>query len=114
VPAVTKQHLIQEVARTTGVSQADTRLATEAFLSTVSDLLVARKTMELRGFGTFLVKIRKARPARNPKTGEVVQLKMRSVPLLKFSAELKKRVFGVGNDLMKPPAFLVRQPVQKV
>lgn len=86
---VTKQDLIGEISKNTGLTQADVKVAVEEFLSVISDTLVGRKSIEIRGFGTFLTKIRKPRPARNPKTGEVVPLLQRTVPLFKFSSELK-------------------------
>jgi nucleoid DNA-binding protein len=92
VANITKQDLVNEVSRITGLTQADAKIAIEEFLSTVSDILSQSKNIEIRGFGTFLTKVRKPRPARNPKTGEVVPLKERVVPLFKFSSDLKKRI----------------------
>jgi nucleoid DNA-binding protein len=65
-------------------------------LNTVSDILCKNKHIEIRGFGTFYTQKRKPRPARNPKTGEVVPLKERYVPLFKFSADLKQKVHGLA------------------
>ncbi|MCX7881906.1 MAG: integration host factor subunit beta [Brevinematales bacterium] len=48
--------------------------------------------IELRGFGTFGVKKRKARVARNPKTGEEVQVPSRKTPFFKPGKELKSSV----------------------
>ncbi|MFH1761709.1 MAG: HU family DNA-binding protein [bacterium] len=89
---ITKQDLVNEVSKVTGLSQADSKIAIEEFLVTVSNILSQGKNIEIRGFGTFLTKVRKPRPARNPKTGEVVPLKERTVPLFKFSNDLKKRI----------------------
>jgi len=89
---ITKQDLVIEVAKSTGLTQADTKIAVEEFLETISDFLVDKKNIEIRGFGSFLIKKRKARPARNPKTGEVVPLLERLVPLFKFSNDLKKLI----------------------
>jgi len=89
---ITKQDLVNEVSRTTGLTQVDTKVAVEEFLVRTQSLLAAGKTIEIRGFGTFYTKKRKPRPARNPKTGEVVPLYERRVPLFKFSSDIKKRV----------------------
>ena len=48
--------------------------------------------VELRGFGSFVVKKRKAREARNPATNEVVNLKDRYIPSFKVSKILKKKI----------------------
>ena len=56
------------------------------------DLLVAGKHLEIRGFGTFKVKERKERMARNPRTGEAVPVPSRKVPVFKVSKMLKDKV----------------------
>lgn len=95
---ITKQDLISGVSKLTGVTQADVKLAVEEFLTAVADTLIKGNNIEIRGFGTFLTKVRKPRPARNPKTGDVVPLKERTVPLFKFSSELKKKINSQGKD----------------
>jgi DNA-binding protein HU-beta/integration host factor subunit beta len=87
----TKFHLIAEVARATGLTRAEVKIAVEELLESIAEELERGRTIEMRGFGTFYVKERKARPARNPKTGEVVPLARRMVPLFKFAGELRKR-----------------------
>ena len=94
---VTKQDLINEISQKTGLTQSDVKIAVEEFLSAVSGILTDGKTIEIRGFGTFLTKLRKPRPARNPKTGEVVPLHTRTVPLFKFSSELKHLINTPAN-----------------
>ncbi len=89
---VTKQAIINEISRKTGLTQSDVKIAVEEFLAAVSEILTDGKTIEIRGFGAFLTKTRKPRPARNPKTGEVVPLLERVVPLFKFSSELKQLI----------------------
>ena len=88
----TKHDLVASVSNFTGLTQADTRIVVEQLLETIADYLEKNRTIEIRGFGTFYTKIRKPRPARNPKTGEVVPLKRRRVPLFKYSSELKKQI----------------------
>jgi integration host factor subunit beta len=89
---ITKHDLVNEVSRSTGLTQVDTKVAVEEFLLRVQALLSSGQTIEVRGFGTFYTKKRKPRPARNPKTGQVVPLYERIVPLFKFSSDIKKRI----------------------
>ncbi len=89
---ITKHDLIASVAKFTGLTQADTKIVVEEFLETISQILQDSETIEVRGFGTFYTKVRKPRPARNPKTGEVVPLAKRVVPLFKYSNQLKKKI----------------------
>jgi nucleoid DNA-binding protein len=99
----TKHDLIVEVSKKTGLTQADTKIVVEDLIETISQILETGQNIEIRGFGTFYAKIRKPRPARNPKTGEVVPLKRRVVPLFKYSSELKKRITQQLKS--KPPAI---------
>jgi len=92
VANTTKHDLIADVSKCTGLTQADTKIVVEELLETIAAILEDGKNIEIRGFGTFYTKVRKPRPARNPKTGEVVPLFKRIVPLFKYSSELKKRV----------------------
>jgi nucleoid DNA-binding protein len=85
----TKQDLVQRAAFLTGASQTRTRQVLEEFLRVVGENLQTGKHIEIRNFGTFHVRKRQPRPARNPRTGEMVPLGERTVPLFKFSSELR-------------------------
>jgi DNA-binding protein HU-beta/integration host factor subunit beta len=92
VPNITKQYLIQEIAKSTGFVRNDIKIVVEQFLDLVGEKLIEGNTIEIRGFGTFACKPRKARPARNPRTGETVQIEERMVPTFKFSNDIKDRI----------------------
>jgi len=94
----TKHDLIVGVSKSTGLTQADTKIVVEELLETIAKNLESGKNIEIRGFGTFYTRIRKPRPARNPKTGEVVPLHKRVVPLFKYSNEFK----GSISDALQP------------
>ncbi|NLG17584.1 MAG: integration host factor subunit beta [Fibrobacter sp.] len=99
----TKHDLIAEVSKYTGLTQGDTKIVVEELLETVASILEHGNSIEIRGFGTFYSKSRKPRPARNPKTGEVIPLQKRVVPLFKFSGELKKTI---TDSLQQQPAVV--------
>ncbi|MBN1980927.1 MAG: integration host factor subunit beta [Chitinivibrionales bacterium] len=88
----TKHDLVSDVAKYTGLTQADIKIIVEELLASIAEILEDNRTIEIRGFGTFYTKVRKPRPARNPKTGDVVPLPKRVVPLFKYSNELKKSI----------------------
>lgn len=88
----TKQDLIQDVTCATGIVKSKVRTVVEQFFDVVAESLAEGNTIELRGFGTFVRKKRKARPARNPRTGETVYLDSRSVIAFKFSTDIKTAV----------------------
>ena len=87
-----KQQLIDAMAKDAKLSKADAKRALEAFISTVHKNLKKGEPVRLIGFGTFLVKKRKARKGINPQTKEVIRIKARKVPAFVAGAELKKSV----------------------
>ena len=96
MPNITKQSLIQEIAKSTGFVRNDIKTVIEQFLDLVGEKLIDGSTIEIRGFGTFACKPRKARPARNPRTGETVQIEERMVPTFKFSNDIKDKINSIA------------------
>lgn len=89
---MTKADLVDEIAERTGLTKKDVAETVDEFLNAVARALEMGKHIEIRGFGTFKVKDRKARIARNPRTGDAVQVPARRVPVFKVSKELKDKV----------------------
>jgi len=89
---MTKADIVDEIAERTGLTKKDVAETVDEFLSAVSRSLSQGQHIEIRGFGTFKVKDRKPRLARNPRTGESVPVPARRVPLFKVSKELKDMV----------------------
>ena len=98
---ITKQALIQEIAKSTGFVRNDIKTVIEQFLDLLGEKLIEGNTIEIRGFGTFACKPRKARPARNPRTGETVLIEERLVPSFKFSNDIKDNINSI-EAFMKP------------
>jgi len=69
-----KTDLIAEVAAKTGFSKKDADKAVPAVLETVVETLKKDEKVQLVGFGTFETKHRPARKARNPRTGEPIEI----------------------------------------
>ena len=84
--------MIQEIAKSTGFVRNDIKTVIEQFLDLLAEKLIEGTTIEIRGFGTFACKPRKARPARNPRTGETVMIEERMVPSFKFSNDIKDKI----------------------
>ncbi|MCF6328917.1 MAG: integration host factor subunit beta [Henriciella sp.] len=66
-------------------------------LDEISDALARGDRVELRGFGAFSVRHRKARTGRNPRTGEAVKVEAKAVPFFRPGKELRARVNN-GKD----------------
>ena len=91
---MTKADLVVQAADVVGprVTKKDCGLVVNAFLDSVKDALERGEGIEIRGFGTFKVRPRKARTARNPKTGEPVEVAAHAVPVFQPSRFLRDRV----------------------
>ncbi len=89
---MTKAEIVSRISEATGLTKVDTEAAVNGFIHSVSDALSKGKGVEIRGFGTFKVKEKNARVARNPRTGEKVMVPKKSVPFFKPSRELKNLV----------------------
>ena len=89
---MTKQDIVEDIALRTGLTKKEVSEAVELFLKNIGKALAEGRHLEIRGFGTFKVKERKARMARNPRTGEAVPVPARRVPVFKVSKMLKDRV----------------------
>ena len=89
---MTKNNLIKQVSKETGFTNVEVELLLDSVLNTIKVSLSKGDKVDIRGFGSFLVKKRSARDAHNPATREVVKLKERFVPSFKVSKILKDRV----------------------
>lgn len=95
---MTKADLVEKVtatiARTAGpmISKKDCARVVDAFLDAVKESLSDQRNIEIRGFGTFKIRRRKTRMARNPRTGDPVEVAARPVPVFKPSKELRTMV----------------------
>lgn len=86
---MTKADIVDRVAAGTGLTKLETEAIIEGFITTVIEALKNGKGIEIRGFGSYKVKQKNARQARNPKTGEQVFVPAHFVPTFKFSKDFK-------------------------
>ncbi|TVP60254.1 MAG: integration host factor subunit beta [Gemmatimonadales bacterium] len=91
---MTKADLVEQIADAIGpgVTKKDCALVVDGFLNAVKQALEAGESIEIRGFGTFKLRRRKARTARNPRTGEAVEVPARDVPVFKPSRSFRDQV----------------------
>ena len=87
-----KGELIGKVAGEIGVTKREAKKAVECVFETITDCLAKGDAVRLVGFGTFGARQRAARMARNPRTGEKIQVKAMKVPFFKAGKELKEKV----------------------
>ena len=89
---MTKADIIHEVSNMTGLTKVEIESVFNSIIVNISDSLKRGERVDIRGFGSFLIKQRPARDARNPATREIVKLKERFVPVFKVSKILKEDV----------------------
>ena len=87
-----KSDIIKEVAEGTGLTKVEIEAVLEGVILSISDSLKRGERVDIRGFGSFIVKQRAARDARNPATREIVKLQERFIPGFKVSKILKELV----------------------
>jgi DNA-binding protein HU-beta len=86
---MTKSDLVTAIAEKAGIRKKDAEAALNAFIDVVTEALAKEEKVEIRGFGTFLMKERAPRVARNPRTGEKVEVPAKLSPAFKPGKDLK-------------------------
>ncbi len=88
-----KSELIQRIAeQNPHLYRRDVERIVNTILNEIVRGLAEGNRVELRGFGAFSVKLRKARTARNPRSGEPVQVGEKKAPFFKTGKELRERL----------------------
>ena len=86
---MTKADLVYAVSRVTELNRKDSEIVVESLFESIVKALKSGDKLEVRGFGSFRIRERRARQGRNPKTGEKVNVPEKRVPYFKPSKELK-------------------------
>jgi len=100
---MTKADLVERVAAKTGLTKKDVAAIADHFLEGICQALLRGGHVEIRGLGSFKTKTRKARQARNPRTGESVFVPQKVVPYFKASKELRTRVMDSKEPAAAQP-----------
>ncbi len=90
---MTKSQLIEMVvSRTRHISKRDIEIVVDTIFGSMAEALVRGERIEIRGFGSFRVRVREAREGLNPKTRERFQIPARRRPLFRVAKELHERI----------------------
>jgi len=99
VSKLTKADIVDAIYNKISIERREIRDVVDLFLVEVKDALVSDKVIELRGFGTFEVRIRKGREkARNPKTGEVVSVHSHGIVSFRAGRDLRRDVWNIQRE----------------
>ena len=94
----TKADIVDALYEKTGMSRGEIRNTVDLCIDEIKEALVRRQVIELRGFGTFEVKVRKARPrARNHRTGETITIRSHGIVAFRSGRELKQAVWTISE-----------------
>jgi len=100
---VTKAELIEALHAGRTLNRKEIHNLIDALFEEIKGAILSGKTVELRGFGTFEVKLRKGRKrARNPKTGEIVSVEDHGVAAFRPGRELKKAAWTIAPSRTPP------------
>jgi len=92
---LTRADLSESVHRQIGLSRSESADLVKAILDLMSDNLIEGKSVKLSSFGTFMVRSKKGRVGRNPKTGEEVPITPRRVLVFRPSQVMKNVINGL-------------------
>jgi integration host factor subunit beta len=88
-----KSELVQRISLASPhLYQRDVEKVVNAIVDEISAAMARGDRVELRGFGTFAVKIWPARTARNPRTGALVEVRQKRFPFFRTAKEMRERV----------------------
>lgn len=84
-----KSELVNAISEKTGITKKDSEKFLNAFIETVEETLSKKEKLQLVGFGTFEVRKREPRKARNPQTNEEIIIPASNAPVFKAGKALK-------------------------
>lgn len=100
---MTKADLVERVSEAAGISRSEAEAVVNTVLNSIVDALRLGEKIELRGFGSFRLRMRRGRLGRNPKTGTKVDVPGKAVSYFKPGKELREllnpgEIFVDDND----------------
>lgn len=94
---MTKKEIVKEIAEQVNLTQLKTKEIVQKTFDAIVDTLVEQGRIELRNFGVFEVKQRAARKARNPRTGDRVDVPPKNVVTFKPGKKMEERIRQMSN-----------------
>jgi len=87
-----KSELVEALSLKKNLTYKKSEQIVNLVFDSMAEALINDDRIEIRGFGSFMVKDYKAYMGRNPKTGEVIEVKPKKLPFFKVGKELRERV----------------------
>lgn len=89
---MTKKDIVLKITDATGIKQVDVKMIVQQTFDVIIESLMRNEKVELRNFGVFKIKERRARFGRNPRTGASVPVPPRKVVVFKPGLEMKQKI----------------------
>ena len=87
-----KSELIESLAQDINVPHREAAAITNTVIETMTDALARGESIEIRGFGSFVIKNYDSYEGRNPKTGKKIKVKPKKLPFFKVGKDLREKV----------------------
>ena len=91
---MTKADIVNEIAKSTGVEKATVQQIVEAFMESVKDSMIGGRNVYLRGFGSFIIKKRAQKVARNISKNTAITIPAHNIPAFKPASVFATAVKG--------------------
>ncbi len=92
---MTKADIVNEISKNTGVEKAQVQQIVEAFMESIKDAMIADNNVYLRGFGSFIIKQRAQKVARNISKNTTMTIPAHKIPAFKPAKSFAVKVKGL-------------------
>lgn len=89
---MTKADIVNEISKSTGVEKAEVQKIVEAFMANIKESMIAQNNVYLRGFGSFIIKKRAQKVARNISKNTTITIPAHNIPAFKPSKSFAAKV----------------------
>jgi len=96
---MTKAEIVSEIINKVDMQKQDADEIMEMILDSIKQTLKAGESVKLSGFGNFVVRKKRSRQGRNPKTGQEIEITPRNVVSFKPSMIFKEQVFETSSKV---------------
>jgi integration host factor subunit beta len=87
-----KSELIEALAQEINIPHREAAAITNTIINTMTEALAKGESIEIRGFGSFVIKRYDSYEGRNPKTGKKIKVKPKKLPFFKVGKDLREQV----------------------
>jgi integration host factor subunit alpha len=87
--SITKKEIVSALVKSMDITHVQALSIAHDFFDQIKQMLASGESVKLSGFGNFVIREKSARPGRNPKTGEIVEISARKVVVFRSGPKLK-------------------------